>query len=334
MWHYQSADILPKSNKKLNRPESTSPPKKEKQKQKQKKEGKDKGKVQGKEKVKGKKAPKYEPMTEEEIERLENLNKRVLRQPVPPADPDRPHVLDIITADNLLVDGKHQEALERFNAILSQFPQSARAQFGKGLTLIRMAREKRSNKLMDTAIDFFYKAGVESTIASEAVQLAALLAMVDHAQERGKLELAIEGMEKLVELHEDKMLYANQLGVLYLRKGNKAKAKAQLKKSVAGFEDNHFAKAQLGYILYSEKKYEQALPMMMDGIRHSEDIRKNGNFYNYAGDTLTRLNRSQEVSFEAFTLQRCYVSCVYRHLCCMGRLWDWASSLQCGNALC
>lgn len=298
-WHYQATD-LPKSRRKTQSQSSTSKPSREKPKtgktEKQKPPNHKQQKMK-KENSKGKADSKsaIETDRKERLEQVKRLNQRVLHQPIPGSDPDRPHALDIITGDNLLADGKYQEALERFNAILSQFPQSPRAQLGKGLTLSRMAREKRSNKLMDTAIEFFRKVGVESIISSDAIKVAALVPMVDYAQERGQIKLAIQGMEKLVELRDEEMVYANQLGVLYLKQGNTKKAKAQFKKSVDNFEENHFAKAQLGSILHLERHYEQALPLMMDGIRLDKDVRRSGYIYNYAGDALNRLNRSQEV---------------------------------------
>ena len=244
----------------------------------------------------GKKPVKKKPPKMSEHE--EKLKYRVLRQPIPVSDPDRPHMMEILTADNLLIDGKYQDALDRFNAILSTFPQSARAQFGKGITLSHMAKEKRSNKLLDSAIDFFRMVGLQSITAGDSIRLPALVAMVDKAQERGKIQLAVRGMEKLVELRSDDMTFANKLGMLYLSQGNARKAKTQFKKSIDKFEDNHFGRAQLGSILYSEKQYEQALPLIMGGIRNDQDIRKSGRFYNYAGDTLKRLNRSEEASME------------------------------------
>ena len=251
-----------------------------------------------KQKKSSKKESKREPSQKEEAASplSDKLNNRVLRLPTLGSDPDRPHILDIITGDNLLMAGNYQEALERFNAILSQFPQSPRAQLGKGLTLSKMAKEKKSNKLMDTAIDFFKSAGMESVVAKDEIREAALIALADHAQMRSRLPLATRALERLVELRSEEVTYANQLGMLYMSQQNMYKAKTQFQKSIKKFEDNHFARAQLGYILYSEKKYEKALPLLMEGIRMDENIRKNGLFYNYAGDSLSRLNRSEEVS--------------------------------------
>ena len=273
---------------------------KDKSRRSEKQKANKKQKADKKAKTEKKKPEANSGKSKEELEqeklRLERLKKRVLRQPTLGDDPDRPHILDIITGDNLLVDGKYQEALERFNAILSQFPQSPRAQLGKGLTLSKMAREKKSNKLMDSAIDFFKLAGIESIIASNIIREAALVGLVDHAQMRNKLPLAIRAMEKLVELRSDDVTYANQLGMLYATQNDMFKAKSQFQKSIKSFDDNHFARAQLGHILYMERKYEKALPLLMEGIRKDETVRKNGLFYNYAGDALSRLNRTDEVS--------------------------------------
>jgi tetratricopeptide (TPR) repeat protein len=306
-WYFQATDLDPEQRTRQNTPRTQrEKPKGDRQKQKskktQKKSTEQKEGAGGKSKGKGKagKSKAREAAAKAERDRMEKMNQRVLRQPIPGSDPDRPHTLEIISADNILMEGDYKEALDRFNAILSQFPQSPRALLGKGLTLARMAKEKKSNKLMDTAIDFFRKAGVESFLATETVKLSALLAMVDHARDRGNLKLAIEGTEKLVELYKDNALYANQLGMLYLTQGSRKQARTQFRKNVERFEENAFAKAQLGYFLYSEKQYEQALPLLLEGIRQDKEVRVNANFYNYAGDVLVRLNRSEEVCFRTY----------------------------------
>ncbi len=251
--------------------------------------------VKGKEKKpKGNPNGGDKPKTEG-MKKFEKLKNRLLRQPIPASDVDRPHALDIITGDNLIVDKKYDEALERFNAILKQFPQSPRAQFGKGITLAYLAEQKRSNKLMDSAISFFKMAG-NNIVASELIKVPALAAMSDKAQRRGDYELAVEGMEKLVALKPDSDVYSNQLGILYLTTGKKRKAKNLFKKLLKQSETNYYASAQLGAIYSSEKQYEKALPLLMEGIRKDLEVRSDGKFYNYAGEALVKLNRSQEVS--------------------------------------
>lgn len=224
-----------------------------------------------------------------------SINSRVLRRPYKPDDPDRPHLVDLLSGDNLLLEEKYTLAMEKFNEVLKHFPQSTRAMYGKGVALRHMAREKRSNKLLDTAVDFLYKAGMEAFMGSEDVRIEALKELADAAYERGKTQLAIRALEKVVEYKKDDVDAANQLGMGYLAVGNRKKAKAHFKKVLEQFKGDHFAKAQLGFILFSEKKYEEALPLLLEGIRKNEIIKMNPKFYLYAGDTLTRLNRSDEV---------------------------------------
>jgi aspartate beta-hydroxylase len=228
----------------------------------------------------------------------DSIHERVLRRPYKPDDPDRPHLVDLLSGDNLLLEGKYTLAMEKFNEVLKQFPQSTRAMYGKGVALKHMAREKRSNKLLDTAVDFLYQAGMESFMGAEDVRIEALKELADTAYERGKSQLAIRALEKLVEYQKNNADVANQLGMGYLAIGNRKKAKSHFKKVLEQFKGDDFAKAQLGFILFSDKKYEEALPLLLEGIRENEIIKMNPKFYLYAGDTLTRLNRSDEVRIE------------------------------------
>lgn len=220
---------------------------------------------------------------------------RILRRAYAGSDPDKPYLVDIINGDNLLEAGEYTMALETFNSVIKKFPQSVRGLYGKAMALSQMAKEKKSNKLMDTAIEFYKKAGIESFVGNEEVRVAALVELSDRAYERGKPGLSIKALEKLVELREDNVLFSNRLGLGYIADGKTKKAKAHFKKHIEKFPDDHFGKAQLGYVFYSEKRYEQALPLLLDGIRNDEGVKQNPKFYRYAGESLTKLNRSDEV---------------------------------------
>lgn len=220
---------------------------------------------------------------------------RLLRRAYPASDPDKPYLVEIINGDNLLEAGEYSRALEAFNGVVKKFPQSPRGLYGKAMTLSFMAEAKKSNKLMDTAIDFYKKAGLESFVGSEEVRVAALVELADRAYERGKPGLSIKALEKLVELREDNTLFSNRLGLGYIADGKARKAKAHFKKHLEKFPEDHFGKAQLGYVFYSEKRYEQALPLLLDGIRNDKGVKNNPKFYRYAGESLAKLNRSDEV---------------------------------------
>ena len=93
--------------------------------------------------------------SEEEIPTIPLSEMRLLRRPIPADDPDRPYIIEILNGDNLLIERRFSEALEKFNEILKMFPQSPRGLFGKGETLTGLAAQKSSNKLRDTAIEFY-----------------------------------------------------------------------------------------------------------------------------------------------------------------------------------
>ena len=80
---------------------------------------------------------------------------RLLRRPVATDDADRPYIIEILNGDNLLLEERYSEALEKFNEVLKMFPQSPRGLFGKGETLAGLATQKSSNKLLETAIEFY-----------------------------------------------------------------------------------------------------------------------------------------------------------------------------------
>ena len=126
-------------------------------------------------------------------------------------------------------------------------------------------------------------------------QMAALSQLSDLNQKRGKHAAAITSLETLYTLDPEDVVVANRLGAGYIRTGNTKKAETHFRKVLSDSPDNLFAKAHLGYLLLVERQYESALPLLMEGLRGDESIQRNGRFYLYAGEALTRLNRSDEV---------------------------------------
>lgn len=127
------------------------------------------------------------------------------------------------------------------------------------------------------------------------MQVAALARLADLCQERGKHSAAIAALEKLYSLEGDDSVIANRLGTGYIKTGSTKKAEQHFRKVLNETPDNYYAKAHLGFLLFRDKLYEEALPMLMEGIRKDKSIRRNGRFYLYAGEALMRLNRSDEV---------------------------------------
>ena len=127
------------------------------------------------------------------------------------------------------------------------------------------------------------------------LQMAALARLAELNQEKGKFSAAVSALEKLYELDHNDTTVANRLGTGYLTAGQSRKAEKHFREVVRQTPDNCYAKAHLGFLLYEGGQYEAALPLLMEGLRRDKSIQNNGRFYLYAGEALSRLNRSDEV---------------------------------------
>ena len=125
--------------------------------------------------------------------------------------------------------------------------------------------------------------------------MAALARLAELHQKRGKPAAVLSALEKLYSLDSQDPVVANRLGAAYVRTGRYHKAESHFQKLLNDSSDNAYAKAHLGYLLFREREYERALPLLMEGLRSDPSIQENGRFYLYTGETLSRLDRSDEV---------------------------------------
>lgn len=240
--------------------------------------------------------PKEEPKQRKSstVEEVDLSSVRLLRRPISPSDPDRPHIIEILSADNLLEADRFNDAIEKFNEILKRFPQSPRALLGKAQALEGLSRAKKSNKLLDTAIEFYEKASTEVT-SNDDIKTAAFSLLAGAAEARGRREVEIRALEKLYKLKEEAPAYAVRLGLAHLRQEAPKKAKPYFRKFLESSPESAFAKGHLGFILFSEGQYEEALPLLLEGIHNEPSLGTNPKFYLYAGEALSRLRRADEV---------------------------------------
>ena len=144
--------------------------------------GKDaKSKTTAKQAKKNPSAPKSKTKPTSDIPTIAVSDMRLLRRPVPAEDSDRPYIIEILNGDNLLLEERFSEGLEKFNEVLKMFPQSPRGLFGKGETLTGLARQKSSNKLRDIAIDF-YQDAANSFLAPKDLKVKMAMAQVSVIQ--------------------------------------------------------------------------------------------------------------------------------------------------------
>ena len=220
----------------------------------------------------------------------------VLQWPIEPADPDRPFIIEILTGEKAIRRKKFKQALEAFEEILTRFPQSPRGMYGKAQTLCKYAELKHSNKYLDLCIDAYYSVGIDNVITPKDVRREALLRLADRASFRGKLQTSVKAWAELAHHFPDNQLYTRKVALTYIAAGKNTKALEYFKVAVTKWPDDLFSKAHIGLLLKLEGKFEEALPLLLDGLKKDEEIRKLAQFFHHGGECLTRLGRSEEVS--------------------------------------
>ena len=219
----------------------------------------------------------------------------VLQWPIPAADPDRPFIIEILTGEKAIRRKKYKQALQEFETILSRFPQSPRGMFGKAETMCTFAEYKRSNKYLDLCIDAYWNVGIENILASSDLRREALLRLADRATFRGKMQTSLRAWEELSRHFPEERYYAKQVAMLYLTANKNDKALEHFKIIVDKWPDDTFSKAHMGLILKLNNKLEEALPLLLDGLRNDDHIQKLAKFYHLTGECLTQLGRHEEV---------------------------------------
>ena len=247
------------------------------------------GKKDGKKEARGRKTPYVD------LDNVDLTNIPVLQWPIPPADPDRPFIIEILTGEKAIRRKKYKQALQEFESILTRFPQSPRGMFGKAETLCTFAEYKRSNKYLDLCIDAYWNVGIENILTSGNVRREALLRLADRATFRGKLQTSLRAWSELMSYFPEERHYARQVALSYLTANMNDKALEHFKAIIAKWPDDAFSKAHTGLILKLEGKLEEALPLLLEGLRNNEDVRKMAKFYHHSGDCLTQLGRHEEV---------------------------------------
>ena len=219
---------------------------------------------------------------------------RLLRKAVPENDPDHEYAAKIVVADLLLHSRKFLEALEKFDSILSQSPRSPRAWLGRGLALEELAEIEQSNNRLDACIIAYKTVGFELEKVNTDIKVMALERLADRAAFRGKQKLSVKASEELYHVTPRNHAIAKSLGVNYLMTGMNDKALLHFRKVLEKWPDDDFSKAHVGFILYKNENYKEALPYLLSGINQDPEIRKMPKFFVYTGDTLMRLHRGEE----------------------------------------
>uniref|UniRef100_A0A3Q2YPU9 Aspartate beta-hydroxylase n=1 Tax=Hippocampus comes TaxID=109280 RepID=A0A3Q2YPU9_HIPCM len=208
--------------------------------------------------------------------------------------------------------GKAEAALEAFETLIQQHPQSPRAHYGKAQAEDDLAEKQRSNDMLQKAIGS-YRDAAELPDATPDLVRAALKRRAERQQFLGRMRGAVATLERLGQIFPEDISLKNDLGVAYLLLGDNQSAKTVYEEVLALAPSDGFAKVHYGFILKSENKIAESIPYLkvcrrvnrvsfprqpphfervlghQEGLESEEPGTDDGRFYFHLGDALQRV---------------------------------------------
>jgi len=187
-----------------------------------------------------------------------------------------------------------ESVLEEFNSLISMYPTSPRAIWGKARCLDELADRNRNNGLLDEGIEA-YQEVVDSEETPKALFILAAKRLVNRLQFRGKMGSAIKVQKKLLESEPDDLSVLTDLGILYELADHSELARPIFEKVLESDPSNSLASVYLGYQMKRyEGKNRKAIELLDRGIKSNAPGTQAERFYSALGDALVRVGRRKD----------------------------------------
>ncbi|XP_049861571.1 transcriptional regulator ATRX isoform X8 [Schistocerca gregaria] len=205
------------------------------------------------------------------------------------------HIIEDLDRADDDAEENPEVAIHRYDTILKSHPNSPRAWYGKATALDQLAAKKKSNFILEQAIDAYKK--VTSGLSSVKDKLFILAAerCIDRMRFRGVHARAVPIHKLLISRFPDDPTYQNQLAVTYLMINRSPEAKQVLENVLQKWPRNGFAQVHYGFILKTGNyNMTKAVRYLQEGIATREPGTIDGRFFFQLGDALMRLGRRKE----------------------------------------
>ncbi|XP_078249904.1 aspartyl/asparaginyl beta-hydroxylase isoform X16 [Pogona vitticeps] len=199
---------------------------------------------------------------------------------------------ELDAAEKLRKKGKAEEALKAFESLVSKYPQSPRARYGKAQSEDDLAEKMRSNEILQKAINTYGEAASLPNVPDDLVKLA-LKRRADRQQFLGRMRGSLVTLQKLVNMFPNDTSFKNSLGVGYLLIGDNSNAKKVYEEVLKLAPNDGFAKVHYGFILKAENKIEESIPYLKEGLESGDSGTDDGRFYFHLGDAMQRVGNSE-----------------------------------------
>ncbi|MCS6873310.1 MAG: tetratricopeptide repeat protein [Pyrinomonadaceae bacterium] len=185
----------------------------------------------------------------------------------------------------LLEKGEYETAIDYFIQAISLDPKNQDAKIGLSRAYTVKANQFLDSKRLDRA-EYFYK----EAIKYDANNAAAYAGLGEVYEELERRDEALKNYEKALSINPQLEDLYLTVGILYLEKGDLAKADEYISKAAVKSETAE-TKYLKGVVYYRLDKYQEALATLNDAVRLDPN---NAEAYYYLGETYDRLNREQE----------------------------------------
>nr|XP_014424285.1 aspartyl/asparaginyl beta-hydroxylase isoform X4 [Pelodiscus sinensis] len=218
---------------------------------------------------------------------------------------------ELNAAEKLRKKGKVEEAMKDFEVLVSKYPQSPRARYGKAQSEDDLAEKMRSNEILQKAINTYGEVASLPDVPADLVKLS-LKRKADRQQFLGHMRSSLVTLQKLIDLFPSDISFKNDLGVGYLLIGDNSNAKKVYEEVLSLVPNDGFAKVHYGFILKAENKIAESIPYLKEGLESGDPGTDDGRFYFHLGDALQRVGNKEAYKWYELGHQRGHFASVWQ----------------------
>lgn len=196
--------------------------------------------------------------------------------------------------DDFIQEKNLERANDHFEQLLTKYPNSPRALYGKALSLDKLAEKQRSNKMLEEAIATFQKVMDAKDTPDELFKQAGLK-LGEKLEFRGWNSKAAATYQNLVNKFPSDITVRKKLGVSYLLMGQNEKARRVFSDILDIDKGNNFARVHLGFIVkVTDNNPQESIPLLRAIMESNSKEIQEGKFYFHLGDAYQRLNQTEK----------------------------------------
>jgi len=176
---------------------------------------------------------------------------------------------------------------------MSRHPNSSRARYGRAKTLDKIAEQKRSNALLDAAIDAYLHTLKAPNVPDPLLVLVAERT-IDRMRFKGLHLKAVPVHELLINKFRFEPKYHVNYAITYLMVNRLKSAEAVLKKALTLFPEDPPILAYYGLVLKLIGKTSECVEPLEKGLATDHPDTKDSRLYFHLGDALSRVGRNDD----------------------------------------